>query len=240
MNNSDVTILVVDDEPELLEIFSIWMRREGYHVLTAANGAEALKTLTSTRVDALISDIRMPVMDGLTLVRRIYDLKLKLPSIIFVSGFGDVNPRVAHALGVEAMLPKPLGRKHLLEVLQASLKARESLWLEPAAESANETLAVEFRSLAESDRLCEFMVGRGGVCFRSSRMYPEDTLVGLSLSFAEDGLQLDGQGRVRWCAVKDERIGVEFVYLTPECREWVLAKMAENEIYSFIPSCGLG
>ena len=125
-------------------------------------------------------------------------------------------------------------------MLQASLKARESLWLEPAAESANETLAVEFRSLAESDRLCEFMVGRGGVCFRSSRMYPEDTLVGLSLSFAEDGLQLDGQGRVRWCAVKDERIGVEFVYLTPECREWVLAKMAENEIYSFIPSCGLG
>ena len=109
MQNSEVTILVVDDEPELLEIFAIWMRREGYHVLTAANGAEALKILTSTNVDALISDIRMPVMDGLTLVRRIYDLKLKLPSIIFVSGFGDVNPRVAHALGVEAMLPKPLG-----------------------------------------------------------------------------------------------------------------------------------
>jgi len=78
MQNSEVTILVVDDEPELLEIFAIWMRREGYHVLTAANGAEALKILTSTNVDALISDIRMPVMDGLTLVRRIYDLKLHL------------------------------------------------------------------------------------------------------------------------------------------------------------------
>jgi len=198
-----------------------------------------LKTLTSTRVDALISDIRMPVMDGLTLVRRIYELKLKLPSIIFVSGFGDVNPRVAHALGVEAMLPKPLGRKHLLEVLQASLMERKSLWLEPLAEKPSETAAVAFRSLEESDRLCEFMVGRGGVCFRSSRMYPEDTLVELAIAFTKDGLQLDGQGRVRWCAVKEERIGVEFVYLAPECREWVLAKIAENEVYSFIPSCGL-
>lgn len=239
MKNGNTTILVVDDEPELLEIFAIWLRREGYDVFTAANGAEALKVLTSEKVDALISDIRMPVMDGLTLVRRIYEMKILLPSIIFVSGFGDVNPRVAHALGVEAMLPKPLGRKHLLEVLEASLKSRQSLWLEPAQEITTDTLAAEFASLKGSEAVCEFLIGRGGVCFRFTRALPEDALVELSVGFVEDDLRLEGQGRVRWSAVKDERVGVEFVYVAPESREWVLAKMEENPVYSFIPSCGL-
>jgi CheY-like chemotaxis protein len=238
MKSGNTTILVVDDEPELLEIFAIWMSREGYTVLTAANGAEALKVLTSTKVDALISDIRMPVMDGLTLVRRIYEMKLQLPSIIFVSGFGDVNPREAHALGVEAMLPKPLGRKHLLNVLEASLKERESLWLEPTEEIATDTLATEFSSLKLSEEACEFQVGRGGVCFRYSRALPEDALVKLSIAFTEEQLRLNGQGRVRWSAAKDERVGVEFVYVAPESREWVLARMDENPVYSFIPSCG--
>src|ERR1700735_825013 len=103
MKTERPTVLVVDDEPELREIFALWLNREGYTILTAANGSEALQMLTTQTVDALISDIRMPIMDGIALVRRVFEMKLMLPSIIFVSGFGDVSVREMYALGVEAV-----------------------------------------------------------------------------------------------------------------------------------------
>jgi CheY-like chemotaxis protein len=64
MRIEEARILVVDDELELLEIFAAWLGRSGCEVFTAPNGAEALKTLQTEKIDVLISDIRMPIMDA--------------------------------------------------------------------------------------------------------------------------------------------------------------------------------
>jgi CheY-like chemotaxis protein len=238
MKTERATVLIVDDEPELREIFALWLNREGYTILTAANGADALKLLTTERVDALISDIRMPIMDGIALVRRIFEMKLALPSIIFVSGFGDVSVREMYALGVEAMIAKPLVRKDLLHALASSLKEREQLWLTPAEQPVTESVAFSFESLARAHTHCEFRIGRGGICLRSSRAFVEDALVDLAVEFTQEGLAIRGQGVVRWCSVKDQRIGVEFVYLDPACREWVIPRMHGTAPLPFIPGCG--
>jgi len=237
MKVSGATILIVDDEPELLEIFAQWMLREGYNVLTAANGAEALRTLTSRAVDALISDIRMPIMDGLVLVRRIWEMNLLVPSIIFVSGFGDVNVREMHALGVEAMLPKPLGRKQLLGALEASLTNRDLLWLTPA-EGVSDQLELQYESLEESSVNGDFSIGRGGVCLRSDRLFLEDSLLKVVVNFSRNELQMRGQGRVRWCSPKDHHLGLAFVYLEPDSRGWIIEHMQGKALHSFIPACG--
>jgi CheY-like chemotaxis protein len=131
---------IADDELELLEIFSAWLGRSGCRVRTAPNGAEALKILLSEKIDVLLSDIRMPVMDGVTLVRRIDELGLSIPSIMFVSGYGDVMPREMYALGVERLMEKPLSRKDLLRAMDESLMDREDLWLTPSDQPMDQSL----------------------------------------------------------------------------------------------------
>jgi len=65
MELTDATVLVVDDEPMLLDIFGEWLQEENCHVLTAGDGAAALQSLRNHHVDVIVSDVRMPVMDGI-------------------------------------------------------------------------------------------------------------------------------------------------------------------------------
>jgi DNA-binding response OmpR family regulator len=179
----------------------------------------------------------MPVMDGMTLVRQIYEMEMRVPSIIFVSGFGDVDVREAYSLGVEAMMPKPLKRQALLTALEDSLKSREDLWLEPLAATPAKIVHVTEPSLAEASGRCGFQIGRGGCCFNWKEPIAEETEVQLDLSFDRDGLTLQGEGRVRWFDAKQSRIGVEFLYLAPESRQWVIEQMQGKAMFSFIPRC---
>ncbi len=65
------TILIAEDEAHILRVLAIWLNRHGYDVLEAPNGAAALELLDHKTVDMIISDMNMPVMDGLELVKTI-------------------------------------------------------------------------------------------------------------------------------------------------------------------------
>jgi len=236
MRLEDATILIVDDEPDLREIFSAWLECERCTVLTASNGMEALSILETTKVDVLLSDIRMPVMDGVELVREVFKRKLEVPSIIFVSGFGVVHLREMYGLGVEAMIEKPLTRKYLVQVLHDTLKEREELWLIPSARPVEE-VELAMGSLAETEATCQFQMGKGGCCFTSDRPLTEATTIGLSIEFAGDGRKLKAQGAVRWFDDATSQAGVSFLYLDSSCRDWVIAGMRKWAYRSFIPEC---
>jgi CheY-like chemotaxis protein len=237
MTLTEATILVVDDEPELLDIFAIWLRRSGCTVFTAINGAEALKILTVQKVDALISDVRMPIMDGMTLVRKLVELGIFIPSIIFISGFGIVDAREMYSLGVESMISKPLNRQQLLDALASSLKDRDQLWIDPPPLKPAQSVATRCESLETALANDTFALGRGGCCFYCERPLSLDQPVQLSIHFIKEDCRLEALGIVRWQNSETKCTGVEFTYLNPVSRPWVLELMQQKETHSFIPRC---
>jgi len=75
-------VLVVDDEPAIREVLALLLADEGYRVLTACDGQEALDYLALHRPDVIVSDIRMPRLHGLTLVERIRADRVATPVIL--------------------------------------------------------------------------------------------------------------------------------------------------------------
>jgi two-component system cell cycle sensor histidine kinase/response regulator CckA len=108
---SATVILMVDDEPAQRQLFAFALRREGYWVLEARNGAEALDVAKQAgRVDMVVSDVVMPVMKGPEMAER---LRERFPStqVLFVSGYllnDELGPN-AH------VMQKPFVRKDLLK-----------------------------------------------------------------------------------------------------------------------------
>src|SRR5579871_2393575 len=124
----DASILIVDDEPLLRELMSEWLGREGYRVRTAEHGVDALRVMEAEPVDAIVTDIRMPKMDGITLLRKLKESSSYTPAVIFVSGFADIDRREAYDLGAEALIAKPFTDDELLSAVRRILTPREELW----------------------------------------------------------------------------------------------------------------
>lgn len=111
-------ILLVDDEPGIRKVVGITLADMGHHVLTAQGGEEALETFRREKPPVVLTDIRMPGMDGLELLRRI---KMESPDteVILVTGHGDMDVAVA-GLKLDAcdFISKPAGP----EVLEIAIK----------------------------------------------------------------------------------------------------------------------
>ena len=117
-------VLFVDDDEELRESAREWLTLSGFSAEAAADAPSALKTLRQADFDALITDIRMPGTDGMTLMRSALESDPGLP-VILLTGHGDV------ALAVEAMragahdfLEKPYDADHLVAIIDRAVAAR--------------------------------------------------------------------------------------------------------------------
>lgn len=101
------TILVVDDEADMLETCARIFRRSGYTCLTTASGQEALALLERERPDLILTDLRMPRVNGLTLLRQARQLAPEIPVVIFTAYVSEVSAREALEAGAAGYLPKP-------------------------------------------------------------------------------------------------------------------------------------
>lgn len=117
-------LLVVDDDPGLLLAVSETLRTEGYNVVTARRGAEALVRIAETLPDLIISDIRMPGMDGHQLVQRLRgDPRTRLVPVIFLTAKDALDDRVAgFRTGVDAYITKPFEPEELAAVVASILE----------------------------------------------------------------------------------------------------------------------
>ena len=88
------TVLVVDDEVKMQRVLEIMLDDMGLDVLRADNGQAALDLVMREQVDLIITDMRMPVMDGITLVRTLHERNL-LPPTIVITAHGTVESAVA-------------------------------------------------------------------------------------------------------------------------------------------------
>jgi DNA-binding NarL/FixJ family response regulator len=117
-------LLVVDDEPNLLRAVSMTLRAEGYEVVTARSGAEAIVRLAESVPDLIISDIRMPGMDGHTLARYLRgNARTNLIPIIFLTAKDTAADRIAgFRSGVDAYITKPFEPEELTVILSSILE----------------------------------------------------------------------------------------------------------------------
>lgn len=120
MKLKQAVVLFVDDEPLLRESMGTWLARKARRVLCAQHGAEALEVLRANRIDLVLTDVRMPVMDGIALVRKIPKAGPR-PRVIIVTGYNDLELLEAHELGVDAIVEKPTDRGELLRIMQRCL-----------------------------------------------------------------------------------------------------------------------
>jgi len=92
--NSKIHILVVEDDQDMREFIQEILLEQGYAVSTAANGKEALDRLDETAFPIIVSDLKMPVMDGITLLDEISAKEVLKPFVILITAFGDIDDAV--------------------------------------------------------------------------------------------------------------------------------------------------
>lgn len=100
------SVLLVDDDPDILELFKESLEDLSLTVYTALNGAQALDLLAKIKVDCLVTDIKMPVMDGLKLVTTLQAQNNFIP-FFFITGYQDYPRENLNALKPRAIIFKP-------------------------------------------------------------------------------------------------------------------------------------
>ena len=124
MDKSDIKILLVDDEPDILEIVGYNLRNEGYQVFTASNGSEAVKSAKKNIPQLILLDIMMPEMDGIEACEKIRKIK-SLDNVIisFLTARGEDYSQVAgFEAGADDYITKPVKPKVLISKVKSLLR----------------------------------------------------------------------------------------------------------------------
>jgi DNA-binding response OmpR family regulator len=117
--------MVVDDEPTLVAALKYNLEREGYRVITAADGGAALTLARAQRPDLLLLDLMLPVMDGLEVCRALRR-EMALPILMLTAKDQEIDKVVGLELGADDYVTKPFGMRELLARVRALLRRTES------------------------------------------------------------------------------------------------------------------
>lgn len=122
--NSNINILVVDDDPVACDLLKETLQSENYLVDTAANGLDALKIVREGSYNILITDFIMPMLDGLSLLIK---AKAELPNlqvILMTASRQEAILIEAKRQGADAVIPKPIEMKKLLKIINNILQTQ--------------------------------------------------------------------------------------------------------------------
>ena len=123
----EATLLVVDDEPNIRELLSTSLRFAGFDVVSAANGAEALRLAEQTEVDLLVLDVMLPDMDGFTVTRRLRQIGMNAP-VVFLTARDDTSDKITGlTVGGDDYVTKPFSLEEVVARIRAVLRRTRNL-----------------------------------------------------------------------------------------------------------------
>lgn len=113
------TALIVDDSTSMRQMVSFTMKEAGFNVLEGANGQEALKRVEGQRVDVVVTDLNMPIMDGITLIRQLRAIPLYkfTPILMLTTESQDSKKQEGKTAGATGWIIKPFNPQQLLGVI---------------------------------------------------------------------------------------------------------------------------
>lgn len=116
-------ILVVDDEKNIVDIIKYNLKKEGYEVMTAGDGEEALRLNEKFKPDIILLDIMMPKLDGYAVCRKVRE-KYDTPIIMLTARAEEVDKVLGLELGADDYVTKPFGTRELMARVKANLRRR--------------------------------------------------------------------------------------------------------------------
>jgi DNA-binding response OmpR family regulator len=124
------TILVVDDEPSLRDALTYTLRNEGYRVVAAANGVEAIQAARRQRPQVVVLDVMLPGIDGLQVCRTLRS-ESTVPILLLSAKGEEIDRVVGLEVGADDYLPKPFAMRELLARIRAMLRRVEMMTPQP-------------------------------------------------------------------------------------------------------------
>lgn len=178
------TVLVCDDDRAILESIRIYLANEGYHVLTASDGAEAIEVLEANEVHCLVLDIMMPKMDGLTALRKIRE-ENNLPVILLSAKSEDTDKIAGLGFGADDYVTKPFNPLELVARVKSqirrysklgSMEQQESLLVTGGLELDTDKKQVtvdgeDVRLTAREYQILEYLMKNMGRVLSSAQIY---------------------------------------------------------------------
>lgn len=193
----DRKVLVVDDDPSLLDMLAMTLEDEGFAVDTAADGEEGLEMIEQHEPDVAVCDINMPKLDGFSLLRRLREDGNELPVIMLTSRDNEIDEALGLELGADDYVAKPFNNRVLVARIKTLLD--RASWRENRTEEDDEEvkqvgdlelfpdrLAVEYQGepievTVTEFRLLEALTNRPGMVYSRDklldRMRPDDSFV---------------------------------------------------------------
>ena len=215
-------ILVVDDSPFMLKVIGDMLTNLSYEVTTADSGRLACQKAESTRFDMIISDMNMPVMDGIEFTRQVkkYPSCKFVPVVMLSSEQDEDKISEARKVGISTFLSKPLNEKQLKTILQITLNKRRA----PRMPFKLEVSYGKGKVLSDDTMSVTFNVSAGGLFLETATPLSPGEALKLKLELPENNCVVYCEGRVAWVNSTTSPIrrdhpagmGVEFLSIEEE------------------------
>jgi DNA-binding response OmpR family regulator len=115
------TILIVDDQPEIAELLRLYLEKEGYRILEAHDGMDAFMLISSEKIDLMLVDLMMPILDGYQLIKKVRETR-QIPIIIISAKNEDNDKILGLGLGADDFIQKPFNPLEVVARVQALLR----------------------------------------------------------------------------------------------------------------------
>lgn len=154
MDNSNIKILVVDDEPDIIEFIEYNLKKENFQVFSASNGLEAINQARIIKPDLILLDVMMPVLDGIETCRQLREMdQFKNVFIVFLTARSEEYSEIAgFNVGADDYISKPIKPRVLVSRINAILRRKTKNEVQPRIEISDLVIDRESFTVYKADK----------------------------------------------------------------------------------------